>query len=541
MNKMMINLSLIALTSPLMAQNVPFYSKPWVFNPKDPKECSELRQHWQAIIDEVNEAHQECLEAKPNGSGNVCSHSQCERLHVTLDELRQEMGEDIRACNEAVREYQEAERERKREENERRNRQREREEHEKSLFEKRLDRHREEGRRLAREHAKKLAEAGSLESQADRLRPRLFSAQPTQKRSELDQLLKSMNRLFGTGSKDKNATLKGDPNRFDFGGSAHQGERTLKVFDVLNTIAGFTPYAAIPFRLVTDAFRTSLNTLDQISYVIENFETTNPEAVDQIFRQFNERVMSPQRLLEVVIGETVERAGFEVLQNSAAKIWNRRKPPKSSKSQRETPDPPDSNASQRHWWPEKTNTRVKDSDWQEGGIHLLPVDEPTRKASQRTASWVAADAGEQVVKVPQITYDHRPGSSYRAIDAKNEKYYAVGHLYEGELALDFRTKGFGERSANLKGTEQFHRLMDYFKNDHIEVIKGNWNTGELETNLKLADQALKAGKSPQDAALSTITGRWVQLYDFKKVEIQHMQFDDAGNLTSMRVKFRRSP
>jgi hypothetical protein len=80
-----------------------------------PSQCSCLQAQWDAVSNDLQNAHQSCLDANVNGPhnpnsgsgpGSACSVSSCQGLHTALySEVQQKAKEQVNACNAAVANY----------------------------------------------------------------------------------------------------------------------------------------------------------------------------------------------------------------------------------------------------------------------------------------------------------------------------------------------------------------------------------------------------------------------------------------------------
>lgn len=95
-------------------------------------------------------------------------------------------------------------------------------------------------------------------------------------------------------------------------------------------------------------------------------------------------------------------------------------------------------------------------------------------------------------------------------------YYLYYHAYEGTLSMDLLT---GSRrphqSEILRARDYTHDVLDNWP--QIHTIKSKWYDG---TNLQMYQDAIRAGKSPEEAAMQTWTGRLVFHNGFTKVQVQ---------------------
>ncbi len=95
-------------------------------------------------------------------------------------------------------------------------------------------------------------------------------------------------------------------------------------------------------------------------------------------------------------------------------------------------------------------------------------------------------------------------------------YYLHYHNHEGTLSMDLLT---GSRrphqSEILRARDYTQDVLDNWP--QIHTIKSKWYDG---TNLQMYEDAIRAGKSPEEAAMQTWTGRLVLHNGFTRVQVQ---------------------
>jgi hypothetical protein len=126
------------------------------------------------------------------------------------------------------------------------------------------------------------------------------------------------------------------------------------------------------------------------------------------------------------------------------------------------------------------------------------------------------------------------GEMYRVHDAANSKFYAQGRLgSHGELEIDLRTElQTGEKSAALKGREQFRNIVNFFRGG-FSAIKGNWQFG---TNLDKVNELTARGIPLEEAAAQTWSAEQARGFGFEKVRILEA-VGRPGNYTTVKVLF----
>lgn len=127
---------------------------------------------------------------------------------------------------------------------------------------------------------------------------------------------------------------------------------------------------------------------------------------------------------------------------------------------------------------------------------------------------------------------------YYVRDSSNYRYKAFALIdSDGMLEIDLRTRlEDGRRSTVLRGAEQFHLILRHFAG-RFRGIRGNWQFGD---NLAAFNQAVQAGRSPEEAALQTWTGRQAQAAGFSRVENLRLG-GKPGAYSDVRVDFLPPP
>ena len=135
-----------------------------------------------------------------------------------------------------------------------------------------------------------------------------------------------------------------------------------------------------------------------------------------------------------------------------------------------------------------------------------------------------------------------PGERYFVVDSENSKFYAEGSVYRRELSISLRTElpevapGVpGPRSTVIKGSEQFAKILNYFKGG-FDAIRGNWTYG---SNLAKINELTATGMPLKEAAAKTWTGINAEAVGFKTVEVVGTPVGSPGAYTEVQVLFRK--
>jgi RHS repeat-associated protein len=108
------------------------------------------------------------------------------------------------------------------------------------------------------------------------------------------------------------------------------------------------------------------------------------------------------------------------------------------------------------------------------------------------------------------------------------------NLNNGTLELDLGVPL--ELQGKGIGKSMFDQSIKFF-GSNIKKIQGLWTDG---TNLNLYNKLIKSGKSPQEAAFGTVTGKWAKEHGFDKVEIIQDLKMKNGDSGSVKVNFSKT-
>ena len=107
-------------------------------------------------------------------------------------------------------------------------------------------------------------------------------------------------------------------------------------------------------------------------------------------------------------------------------------------------------------------------------------------------------------------------------------------LVEGMLELDFKVPNQLKKQG--MGTAMFEDALNHF-GDQVQGIKGQWLSGD---NLDSFNKAISSGKTAQEAAFSTATGKWAKENDFTNIEFSPNSFwNEDGTAQSVNLIFSR--
>jgi hypothetical protein len=131
------------------------------------------------------------------------------------------------------------------------------------------------------------------------------------------------------------------------------------------------------------------------------------------------------------------------------------------------------------------------------------------------------------------TVNHSTPDYYRVADAAEPIFSAEAEVVAGgELKLVIRTEFQGQRSAVLRGSEQFQAILKHFSGK-VRGIKGEWT---YETNLAKFNELTAGRKSAQEAALGTWTGEQAAANGYGRVIVRTLE-GTPGNYTKVDVLF----
>jgi hypothetical protein len=131
------------------------------------------------------------------------------------------------------------------------------------------------------------------------------------------------------------------------------------------------------------------------------------------------------------------------------------------------------------------------------------------------------------------TVNHSTPDYYRVADAAEPLFSAEAQLVAGgELKLVIRTEFQGQRSAVLRGSEQFQAILRHF-GGKVKGIRGEWT---YETNLMKFNELTAGGKSAKAAALETWTGEQAAANGYRNVIVRTLE-GTPGSYTKVDVLF----
>ena len=126
--------------------------------------------------------------------------------------------------------------------------------------------------------------------------------------------------------------------------------------------------------------------------------------------------------------------------------------------------------------------------------------------------------------------------AYRVFDASDIRWQAMGDIgADGMLNITLRTRlEDGTRSSALRGAEQFQAIIQHFAG-RCQGIRGSWTYGD---HLEAFNHATAAGMLPEEAALTTWTGKQAAQADYTRVIILLLS-GLPGEYTAVKVNFVR--
>jgi hypothetical protein len=94
----------------------------------------------------------------------------------------------------------------------------------------------------------------------------------------------------------------------------------------------------------------------------------------------------------------------------------------------------------------------------------------------------------------------------------------------------------GTRNPDLRGQDQFNKILDHFGRDNVDAIKGNW---QYDTNLNGFNDGIAQGMTPEQAAANTWTGKQAAAAGFTNVEIEQGHMNPDGTYSQVKARFTR--
>jgi len=156
--------------------------------------------------------------------------------------------------------------------------------------------------------------------------------------------------------------------------------------------------------------------------------------------------------------------------------------------------------------------------------------EPNRAWATRETVACVGEQGLPVLPMPAPNSGLVPDPSNRsdwfaAFDGSDRRFFIMGRIDSNTDCLVFtiivKIRSTGERSG-IQAEDFFDAMMAHFGQSaggHPTCIRGIWDNSndELKTNLNIFNTLKAAGKSDDDAAKGTFTGRMAVKYGYDKV------------------------
>jgi hypothetical protein len=132
------------------------------------------------------------------------------------------------------------------------------------------------------------------------------------------------------------------------------------------------------------------------------------------------------------------------------------------------------------------------------------------------------------------------------VEIPTARYFVEAKFEDGIIEMDFVLRredvpgfeGIRRRSGQLRGQEEFQRVLDHFRAVHGEAgvkgIKGDWGGGDnLDRFNDAFHRALSGGsdwnEALRQAALETHTGTWAAQEGFSEIRFQRYSASSGGD------------
>lgn len=123
--------------------------------------------------------------------------------------------------------------------------------------------------------------------------------------------------------------------------------------------------------------------------------------------------------------------------------------------------------------------------------------------------------------------------SLRIVDRVDDELQIVSELEQEELWFYVNTDDRDGNKRTVRGRMLYDLMMRHFGLS-VVAIAGFWSSGE---NRRIFIEALNGGATPEDAALSTWSGRQAERHGFSQVEFDWSDWPEIPQ--TLGVRFRR--
>jgi RHS repeat-associated protein len=174
----------------------------------------------------------------------------------------------------------------------------------------------------------------------------------------------------------------------------------------------------------------------------------------------------------------------------------------------------------------------------------------TDKTTQATSGQATKISAKEIQNIKNYISGLNQNLQKKLVQAVEEDGYAVvrdgqnkvagkGWLNNGELNLSIKTV---DTDLKGRGADVFRTIYDKIHTEFgaISTIRGTWRKGVMGDNLSTFNALIKSGKSVEEAALGTFTGKMSSLLGYKNVSVSGTK-DANGVYTSVDVLFKLNP
>lgn len=158
------------------------------------------------------------------------------------------------------------------------------------------------------------------------------------------------------------------------------------------------------------------------------------------------------------------------------------------------------------------------------------------KATDIVIPFVGAGIKKVAPKIPRMIEVLEKDGYATVYDSKGVKA-AVGWLDGSEMNFFIKTKG---TDLEGHGGDVFNAILKHIRSwgDDITTVRGTWRGGDVGDNLATFNQLVKEGKTLEDAARGTFTGKLAGRNGFTNPVFQNLKQDASGNYSSVDVVFK---
>jgi hypothetical protein len=141
----------------------------------------------------------------------------------------------------------------------------------------------------------------------------------------------------------------------------------------------------------------------------------------------------------------------------------------------------------------------------------------------------------------KLTWTTRPNyfevREHKKGRGEEDDFVFMADTYDNKLGFFVRNRDVetNERSKYLRGKELFDEAMEHFKGK-FQIIQGTWISGD---NLEAFQKSLSEGKTAEEAAFQTWTGKQAFRHGYTKVHVEMETFSNSSRLKEVKAYFSK--